>query len=213
MSVSLQCASCGAILDFKSGASVFAVCKYCNTAQIKTGVALESLGSMAQLKQDYSVLQIGAQGSVQGKQFGVFGRIRLSWERGVWDEWYLVMEDESTAWLAEAQGFYYFSKQIEIDRNLFEFPLHLGQRYVLEDFEYRVKDCKSATCTYSEGELPFSGALGEKYLSYDLFTKSGSFLSISQVEDEVLVYKGEVYSFEELTLSNLRALDGWSVND
>jgi hypothetical protein len=210
MPENFQCASCGAQISFQSGASVFAVCKYCNSTQLRTGASLETLGTMAELKEDYSVLQLGSQGIVESEKFGIFGRIRLRWSRGTWDEWYLVLENGKEAWLAEAQGFYYFSKPIESHNLNLTFPLSMGQEVNFENQNYKVKDYKNASCVYSEGELPFSGAVGESYASYDLFTSVGDFLSVSQVSGEVLVYQGKVYSYEELSLSNLKILDGWS---
>jgi hypothetical protein len=210
MPESLQCASCGAPISFLSGASVFAVCKYCSSTQIRTGSDLATLGLMGELKEDFSVLQLGTQGRAESLKFDVAGRIRLKWERGVWDEWYLVLENGKDAWLAEAQGFYYFSKAIPNEKIQLTFPLSIGQKVVFENVTFDVKDYKKATCVYSEGELPFSGSVGENYDSYDLFNNNGDFLSVSQVSGETLIYKGRVYSYQELSLYNLKMLDGWS---
>ncbi len=218
MTASFQCASCGAQIDFSSGASVYAVCKYCNSAQIRTGASLSDLGKVAQLKEDYSAIQLGTQGvhprlnNNSSTRFSTIGRIRLSWERGFWDEWYVLLENGEGAWLAEAQGFYYFSVLTnDVTASQLEFPLSIGNKYNLLNNEYNVKDIKSATCSYSEGELPFSGAVGEKYESYELFTVEGDFLSLSIVDNVLLAYKGQVFSLEELSLSNLRALEGWTL--
>lgn len=211
-SAQLSCSSCGAPLGFESKASVYIVCKYCNTSQLRKDASLETIGKISALKEDYSVIQIGTQGVFDSKRFGVFGRIRLKWQRGTWDEWFIVFEDNSVGWLAEAQGFYYLSKPIDLDISHLAFPLSMGTILTVDQFRYRLKDIKNAECIYSEGELPFNGAVGEHYESYDLFTPDGKFVGISKVEEGAQVFKGEAYSFVELELSNLRALEGWSVN-
>lgn len=207
-----QCSSCGASLGLASDASIYIVCKYCNTAQLKKGASFETLGKVAELKEDFSVIQIGTQGMFNNSRFGVFGRIKLKWERGTWDEWYIVFEDSTIGWLAEAQGFYYISKPIEFNFSELNFPLPLDSAVYESNIAYKVKDIKKAVCIFSEGELPFNGAEGEVYESYDLFSSEGKFLSLSIVDEENLAFKGEAYSFKELSLSNLRALEGWSVN-
>lgn len=206
------CSSCGAPLGVASKTSIYIVCPYCNTCQLRKGVSLESVGKVGTLKEDFSVIQIGTQGTYDLKKFAVCGRIRLQWERGTWDEWYIVFEDSSTGWLAEAQGFYYVSKPYVYDFSEVEFPLSIRRSLEIDGLRYKVKDRKYATCVYSEGELPFNGAEGEQYESYDLFTPDGRFLGISRVEGDTLAFRGGAYTFEELALYNLRILEGWGTH-
>ena len=67
---------------------------------------LETLGKMADLPEDLSILQIGARGKFEGISFAVIGRLRMSWQEGFWNEWCALFEDQRIGWLAEAQGFW-----------------------------------------------------------------------------------------------------------
>ena len=100
----LNCPSCGAEVTFQSAHTVFTVCKYCQSTLVRKDLKLEDLGKMAQLKDDPTPLQLGTSGKRKG-EFTLIGRVRVEWERGFWNEWYLRFDDGREGWLADAQGF------------------------------------------------------------------------------------------------------------
>src|SRR6266702_4317560 len=59
----VACPSCGASVDFKSAASILAVCEYCRSTLVRQDINVENIGKMAELKLDGSPLQLGAQGT------------------------------------------------------------------------------------------------------------------------------------------------------
>src|SRR5437867_3521525 len=101
-----SCPSCGATVEFKSSASVFAVCEYCHSALVRHDLDIENLGRMADLKVDGSPIRLGAQGRYREVHFGLIGRIQLRYERGIWNEWHILFDDGRSGWLGEAQGTY-----------------------------------------------------------------------------------------------------------
>ena len=56
------CPGCGAPVQFKSAASVMAVCEYCKTTLLKDAASVVDLGKMSDVLEDYSPLQIGTAG-------------------------------------------------------------------------------------------------------------------------------------------------------
>jgi len=222
---SYQCASCAAPLEMKTGLSVYAVCSYCGAAQIKSGASLETLGQVPQLNGDLSPVQIGTRGTPsvglkQGQRFEVIGRIRLKWERATWDEWYILFEDQTSGWLAEAQGFYYLSFEEELPEPLkagdFD-PANIGVGgYItLRSESYSLKDKKDAHCVYSEGELPFTGAVSEHVESFDFTGQNMRFVTISRTRTEAnpwgtyQLFRGLICTFPELNFEFLRNIPGW----
>ncbi|HMO18659.1 MAG TPA: DUF4178 domain-containing protein [Oligoflexia bacterium] len=235
-SQSYQCASCGAPLDLKSGLSVYAVCAYCGAAQIKKGTSLEKLGEVPELLDDMSIIQLGTRGVLSrgpkvGKRFQVVGRIRLKWERATWDEWYVLFEDMSAGWLAESSGFYYVTTEDEMPVDLRNSELsifELGASIRVGSDQYYLKDKKDAECIYSEGELPFSGAVGEHIESYDFTGSDLRFVTISRTKDidkkqlsesgwgdkkpdlgPYQLFKGYIFTFPELEFEFMREVAGW----
>ena len=132
MALSASCPSCGAPVVFKSAASIFAVCDYCQSTLVRHDQALEDIGKMAALVEDRSPLQLGAEGSYRGVHFALIGRIQLKYSQGYWNEWHLLFDDMRTGWLSEAGGEYVLTFAQQVQELLPKFAeLKIGQRFVL----------------------------------------------------------------------------------
>ena len=77
---------------------------------VREGVDVESIGKTSTLPPDISPIQIGTQGRFGETGFTVLGRVRLRWRLGAWTEWFIEFSDNTTGWLAEAQGFFMVSR-------------------------------------------------------------------------------------------------------
>ena len=88
-----HCPSCGASVEFRSAASIYAVCAYCRSTLLRDGEALKNLGLMAELMDDPSRIQIGTAGVFRGQGFGVIGRIQLASDGALWNEWHILLDD------------------------------------------------------------------------------------------------------------------------
>ena len=64
---------------------------------------------MADVLEDYSPIQINTSGEYQSKHFTVVGRIQLRYDDGFWNEWYVLFDDGTGAWLSDASGQYVFT--------------------------------------------------------------------------------------------------------
>src|SRR5450830_802955 len=102
----VSCPSCGAQVQFRSHASVMAVCEYCKTTILKDADSVKDLGKMSDVLEDYSPIQIGTSGSFGSQNFTVIGRIQLRYSAGRWNEWYIMYDDGKTAWLGDSSGLY-----------------------------------------------------------------------------------------------------------
>lgn len=212
-----SCKKCGAPISLRSGASVFAVCPYCQTAHVRSGLELEDIGQSATLVKDFSALQIGTRGRYimpngQSRRFELVGRLQVEWKRGYWDEWYIVFDDGSSGWLAEAQGLYYVSFPYDINQSSIGEEIKLGQIYEVNGVMYKALDFKEAEVTLSVGELPFKAVGGERYKSIDFVSSQGEFMTLARYsEGERDLFLGTVHNFTELSFENLHQLEGWRV--
>ncbi len=209
--LTFNCPSCGAEVVFKSSLSVYAVCKYCSSMIVRHDVDVESIGKMATLPDDMSPIQIGTEGSYRGVRFNIIGRMKIGWEDGSWNEWFMVSNDGRKGWLAEAQGFYAVS--FEDDDALktikTESTPKLGTYLKLSNQKLKVVDIKKATCIGSEGELPFPAPQGRKTTSIDLLGPAGEFASIEIESEKWRIYTGHYVEWNDLRCQNLRPLEGW----
>jgi hypothetical protein len=205
-----SCPSCGAEIEFQSSASIFTVCKFCQSTLIRKDLNLESIGKMAALKDDLTPFQIGTSGKYQGN-FSIIGRVRVSWSSGFWNEWFVRFDDGREGWLAEAQGFYMMSFPVETPADLpLVGDLKPETTVKIAKTIYQVDDVKDVTYTFAEGELPFAAPMGFKGVSVDLVQGEQQFASISYGSGgDTDVFVGSYLEFDEFHFQNLRQIDGW----
>jgi hypothetical protein len=205
-----SCPSCGAEVAFQSSASVFSVCKFCRSTLIRKDMDIEAIGKMADLKEDGSPLQLGTLGRFKG-DFSLIGRVRVSWEDGFWNEWFVRFDDGREGWLADAQGLYMISFPVEVPPGMpTATEIRPGLPIQVGKICYSVDDVKDVTYTFAEGELPFAAPPGFKAVSIDLCHGESDFASLSYgTSGEVGVFIGQYVEFEQFHFQNLRPIDGW----
>jgi hypothetical protein len=207
------CPSCGAPVEFKSTASILAVCPYCRSTLIRHDLDVENIGRMADLKLDGSPLQLGVTGAYGKTAFGVIGRIQLRHERGFWNEWHLLFDDMRSGWLGEAQGLYavtFLSMLPAKDLPAFD-AVKIGNRIEIKDRFYEVTNIEQAQCVAGEGELPFKVGAGYEAPVVDLQSDGMEMATLDYSEDsgKPLVFTGRYVEFATLKLHGLRDFDGW----
>lgn len=199
-----NCPSCGAPVVFRSAASILAVCDYCKSTLIRHDLELENLGRMAELLEDASPLQRGAEGRYKGGHFAVVGRIQLKYEGGIWNEWHLLFDNMKTGWLSEASGSYVLTFQSPTPENIPPFDdMKVGQTLTLLGESFRVSARESATCIAGEGELPFKVGAGYPAPAIDLANER-NFASIDYSETPPLLFVGEQVELAALGMTGLR---------
>ncbi len=152
----VSCPSCGAEVNFRSHASVMAVCEYCNTRVLKDADAVKDLGKISAVLEDYSPICLNASGVLAGRAFTVIGRIQLRYAAGMWNEWYLQFADGSNGWLGDASGQYTVTTQRWPGGELPAFEqLVPGKHYTIGKETYTAADIRTAECCGGQGELPF----------------------------------------------------------
>ncbi|MDB5823398.1 MAG: hypothetical protein JWR21_2102 [Herminiimonas sp.] len=201
----VACPGCGAPVQFRSHASVLAVCEFCKTTILKDADAVKNLGKMSDVLEDYSPVQIGTAGVFDGVAFSVIGRIQLRYSGGMWNEWYVLFDDGNPAWLGDASGQYTLTKEIRAHQQLPAFETLVPARHVMVDgVDYLAADVRTAECIGGQGELPFRVGQGWQAKVADL--RSGSrFLTLDYSDSNTpLVYTGSAVTLESLQCQLLR---------
>lgn len=205
MALAASCPSCGAPVVFKSAASIFAVCEYCQSTLVRHDQALEDIGKMAVLAEDRSPLQLGTEGRYKGVHFALIGRIQLRYSQGLWNEWHLLFDDMRTGWLSEASGEYVLTFVSPVQEPLPPLnELKVGQRFALASQPWTVSNIEQAECVAGQGELPFKVGAGYPVDTVDL-RNGANFATLDYSETPPLLFTGEAVDFKALQLSNLRS--------
>lgn len=214
---SFACPSCGAEIVFRSAALPALVCPYCRTMVVRKGDALTRLGQVAELPFDVSPIQLGTRGRFEDHGFEVVGRIRWGWTDGSWNEWLLLFDDGSTAWLGEAMGQFMLQRErplktvtTKVVRALAAGEkVAVGTTGVLDGEELYVADAREARCLAAEGELPFTAPAGWTIYSVDFRSFSGRCATLQRDGEEATFYLGRYVTLDELQPRGLRRIEGW----
>ena len=201
-----ECPSCGAPVKQSQPGSKTLVCTYCSQTSHINADSLQAVGEKHPLIDYGSIFSIGATGrigSLSDREFQVLGRVRIDYEDGFWDEWYITfLDDGSTAWIQEDDGgFTYFKHEGNVSR----FPLDRVQvgtyNQIVSNWKPVFVTSKSkASINGGEGELPFKIIPGEKADFVDGIL-DGRIISVELLEDDTPLFVGYELDFDELQLS------------
>jgi hypothetical protein len=219
MSLHLPCPNCGADVVFRSPALPNRVCDYCRSMLVRSDAGVAKVGEVAALPFDVSPVQIGMRGRVDDKGFEVIGRVRWAWTDGAWNEWLLLFENGTNAWLGEAMGQFMLLweqpfAQIrtrtlrEIANGKEAIP---GAEVQIDNEKLVVADAREVICVAAEGELPFTARSGWKLYSVDLRGRHGECATLQRDDQEVTFYQGRYVTLAELAPRGLRAIHGWAL--
>ena len=199
------CPSCGAEIEFRYDDSFVRVCTYCRAAVQRTDRGVDSLGKVADLVPMQSPLRLFASGDLGSQSFILVGMAQLRHAAGgLTQEWYAKFSG-SWGWLAEAQGRYYMTFEVEgvqlpaIDSlapgTPVQLPTMLGQQKV-----FTVAEVGSATYIAANGELPFRLVPEGSYRFVDLSDGEGNFATIDYGEpgDTPTLYTGQQIALADL---------------
>ena len=210
MAVQANCPSCGGQVLFKTGSSVVVVCEFCHSVVARTDRGIEDVGKVAEVVETGSPLELGLRGVCRGVAFELTGHAQLEHAAGgTWDEWYAALADGRWGWLAEAQGRFYLTFQIQVpDPRALPFPdqLQLGQPVtaIPTQTPLVVAEKGQARMLGAEGEIPYRLTPGETYYYADLSGQDGVFGTLDYGEHPPLVFVGRGVTLEELGLADAR---------
>jgi hypothetical protein len=204
----VSCPSCGAQVEFRSHASVMAVCEFCKTTVLKDAGSVKDAGKMSDVLADYSPIQIGTAGTFGGHSFTVIGRIQLHYSAGLWNEWYLLFEDGHTAWLGDSSGLFVLTTERQGGNGLPAFEqLSVGLPCNIGGKPYITAEIRTADCIGGQGELPFRVGQGYQARVAD-FRSGNSFVTLDYSDDDQpKVYTGQAVTLESLQCQLLREDD------
>jgi hypothetical protein len=213
MAKAANCPNCGAAIQFRWSGAVQTTCPYCRAVLVRRDVDLQAVGVVSGIPDSASPIQLGTEGRYGRLAFVVVGRILYEYDRGRWSEWYLRTMDGASAWLSDAQGDYAVTTRVEQSGLPAAEHLKVGQSYAIEGKLFTVASLTRARYAGVEGELPFESWARSEALFADLDADGdrdpGRFATLDYSDDVPAAYVGEYVSLDELSLRNMRPIEGW----
>jgi hypothetical protein len=202
------CPNCGADIEFRYDDSFVRVCGNCRNAVVRTDRGVDSLGKVADLVPLDSPLRLFADGQLGSQTFILVGMAQLRHASGgTTQEWYAKFSD-TWGWLAEAQGRYYMTFEVEgaqlprleelVPGQVVNLPTMLGATR-----PFTVAEVGSATYMAANGELPFRLVPNGSYRFVDLSDGQGNFATIDYGEpgDPPTLYTGQQLGLADLHIT------------
>jgi hypothetical protein len=182
-----------------------AVCEFCRAAVLKDADSVKNVGKISSVLEDFSPIQMGAAGVFGGRNFTVVGRIQLRYEQGIWNEWYLLFDDSTSAWLGDSSGLFAITTPRETSGALPGFgDITPGAQYRIGDQTFTASERREAECIAGQGELPFRVGDGWRIRVAD-FRHGAAFVTLDYTDGEVpIVYNGKAVTLAELKFQLLR---------
>lgn len=200
----VNCPNCGAPVNFRSHASILAVCEYCQSTITKDAETVQSIGKIGSILEDYSPVQIGTTGRWKGKAFTVIGRIQVRYEAGFWNEWNLLFQDGSAGWLGEASGQFTLTQLAPLPAELPTFEaINPGKGLTLGDRYYVATDVRRAQAVGLQGELPLAARQSWEVRAAD-FRVGDDFATLDYSDNPPQLYVGQSVKLSELACELLR---------
>ena len=210
----MNCPSCGAQVVFRIPGSVVTVCEYCKSVVARTDRNIEDLGKVADLVQTQSPLHLGLKGAYQKTWFELTGRAQLGHQAGgMWDEWYAAFSDGRWGWLAEAQGRFYMTFEVDMPAEENGLPpmerLQLGEGVpgLPGVISLIVAETGQARALGAQGEIPYRLVPGQTYYYADLAGQHGEFGTLDYSEAQPTLFLGKEVTLAELGFPELAAAE------
>ncbi|MFN5165794.1 MAG: DUF4178 domain-containing protein [Pseudomonadota bacterium] len=226
------CPNCGAPVEFASAASASAVCSFCRSTLVRDGEALRRIGISAELFDDHSPLQLGANGPHQGVAFTLVGRLQYGYPSGpaataaptpsaggagpgggaaaalggTWNEWHALFDNGRSAWLSEDNGAYVlaFDAPLPPDAPPLDGRLAAGQRVLAGGRAWDVASVARARLVAAQGELPSPPRLDGDFLVADLRNAAGDVATLDGSDPRAVHWSiGRSVLLAELRLQGL----------
>jgi hypothetical protein len=218
----ITCPECGAPVGFR-GTAVSAVCEYCSSTVVRSGVNVELIGKVSALIDNGSPILLNSKGYFSERPGGdnipfvVAGRLQVQYERGTWNEWFLELADGTIGWLSDAQNQFAIVRPIDPNQIAGRVPTYdefkPGVPHRIAGRIAVVVDRRGAAYKGAEGLLPFEAEPGMTFYGVDLRGYQGEFITLDWGNDrthtEPTPYVGRAVSLAEVGLFPLRRFEGW----
>lgn len=210
------CPGCGAPVHFASAQSSYAVCDFCRSTVLRQGDVLQRVGSMAEVFEDYSPLQLGATGMLQRQAapepFTVVGRLQYKGDAGGWTEWVLALHDGTLAWLSEDNGQFVLSWAWQplgwAFKTFKASEWRLGQARSAGADSFTVTSVQNVQLAAAQGELPQIPAPGTLFKLVELRDEQGRVLTADFSGKAPLYSLGTPVALDSLQMQGLRDTAG-----
>lgn len=184
----INCPQCGYPLPIYFKWTKLVQCPACKSSIFLEDESIKLIGKSSTLSPEPSLLAIGEPIIIENKSFLPLGKIRYSYGRGFWEEWFLKGESNREFWLSIDEGDFALERPLNIPLPFKDFrELRVGGEYG----KYVVTEKNRAECVGFEGELPREVKIGEVYEYAHLSKGGASLVTVEYQDGNLRIFVGE----------------------
>ncbi len=186
---SINCPQCGDTLPLYFKHTKLVQCNSCKSSIFLENDATKLAGESSVLAPEISLLKLNTPFFYDHKSYLPLGKIRYSYGRGFWEEWWVKDTKNNEFWLSIDEGDLVLQQQIEENYpDGFFDSLKIGQS---PSDGWIVTELGTATCEGFEGSLPKIVVKGSTYRYAHLSGKNAELKTLEVGDNGLEAYRGK----------------------
>ncbi|MCH9741426.1 MAG: DUF4178 domain-containing protein [Epsilonproteobacteria bacterium] len=194
----INCPQCGYSLPIHFKWTKLLQCESCKSSIFLEDEGAKVIGEASTLSPEPSLVQLREPIRIDKKTYLPLGKIRYSYGRGFWEEWFLKSENNREFWLSIDEGDFVLESKAKITLPFHNIDkLSVGKRYG----KYVVTEMGEGECVGFEGELPENIAIGDLHRYAHLSEGGTSLMTVEASSKEMKVFRGnwiDAFSIEKV---------------
>lgn len=184
---SKNCPQCGDALAIHFKYSKLINCRSCNSTLFLEDESVKRIGQSATLSPEPSLIKLHRPFIFEKRRFTPLGKIRYSYGRGFWEEWFLKDEQNQPFWLSIDEGDFVLEEKIN-----FSLPFNKNREFKVGQYlnDYQITEIGEGVCVGFEGELPEAIKLNETHKYVHLSRGNGELMTLEFSDNETTTFKG-----------------------
>jgi len=184
----INCPQCGDSLDILFKWTKLVACRSCNSSIFLNDEGAKLIGEASVLSPEPSLIKLHSPIRIDNKEYLPLGKIRYSYGRGFWEEWFLRGEQNREFWLSIDEGDFVLEKKVNMPLPFKSpFIVKAGKRYG----GYIATEIGKGECVGFEGELPFTVNIGEIHHYMHLSKGGGHLVTVEFTDGIDKIFQGE----------------------
>ena len=184
----INCPQCGDALDIYFKWTKLSQCSSCGSSIFLEDETVRHIGEQSTLSPEPSLLKLHDPIVIENKTYMPLGKIRYSYGRGFWEEWFLKGEGNREFWLSVDEGDFVLEEKTEMT---LPFKTPYGVRVGGKYGAYTVSERGEGRCVGFEGELPEMIEIGKTHYYLHLSKGSGNLVTVEYGSEITQIFRGK----------------------
>ena len=185
----INCPQCGYALPLYMKHTKLVQCASCKSSIFLENDATRLAGDSPVLAPEISIIELNKPFFYDHKSYLPLGKIRYTYGRGFWEEWWVKDTQNNDYWLSVDEGDLVLQKKVEANypADFFE-SLRIGQS---SSGNWIVTELGTAVCEGFEGSLPKKVVKGSTYKYAHLSGKNAELKTLELSDNGLEAYRGK----------------------